>query len=597
MKRFLISLMLLLTSTVFLFAQNSCEEALPLAAGTYTVDTIDGTPIASSWFWINSQTATEWYYYENTSSEEYAIVNITTFLPQNAGGDTRISVLSGNCDALVCETYNDDVFDVILLSEVAFTVPPLTTYIVAFDNRWSSAGFDFRVNVSFVTPDCSTNFPFTENFESSIDFSNCYTTESVDTDTTSWSYQTFDFGGDGTEDGFAMNGAGTTEENDYLISPALQLNGGTSYSLTTHFNGSYQGTPSNQYLTAVLLDAPNSSANVITTIFDATNVPNTGVVELTFLEMDAIERIGVFTPDTDGIYYVAFIATSQAPYTNGRIIFFDYTIIEGVVDEDGDGFPASVDCDDTDSSINPDAEDIPGNGIDEDCDGEDAPLPPENDLCSNAIELSCSNVGGVIIPVTGTNLGASDIEGVGGNCGISSSAVGVWYTFEGNGNDVTLFAHYTNIDFGPRITIFTGACDSLVCEGNNEGLSGSSNHIWDSEAGTTYYIYVSGKGNNKGNFELSTICGSVGVEPLTKEDIKLYPNPAHDYAKIDLGDNYNQVQSVSIIDNLGKTLLVVDNIEQPIVTLSTGNLVSGVYFVSILKNNERIVLELVVLNR
>ena len=42
-----------------------------------------------------------------------------------------------------------------------------------------------------------------------------------------------------------------------------------------------------------------------------------------------------------------------------------------VVDEDGDGFEYGIDCDDQNPDIHPEAEEIPGDGIDSNCNNDD----------------------------------------------------------------------------------------------------------------------------------------------------------------------------------------------------------------------------------
>lgn len=148
-------------------AQNTCLTATAITAGSYTV---------------------------------------TTDLPANSGGDTRVHIYTGTCGSLVCVGGNDDVDfgGGNLYSDFTWDVSIGTSYFIAFDDRYSPAGFDFDLTETAVT--CPSGLPLTEDFESSNQFIGCYIVEDTDGNGISWVQQNLDLDGDLIDEDFATNG-------------------------------------------------------------------------------------------------------------------------------------------------------------------------------------------------------------------------------------------------------------------------------------------------------------------------------------------------------------------------------------------------------
>lgn len=153
-------------------AQDTCATALPVVAGTYVVSAINGTQVPAPICAQNGvgATAGEWYSY--TPSQNYN-VTITTDLQINSGGDTRFHVYSGTCGSLTCVSGDDDsgVAGNGYLSVATFTVASGNTYLIAFDNKWSSTGFTFQLTEAPYVPPPTPPITFTASSLSTINSS------------------------------------------------------------------------------------------------------------------------------------------------------------------------------------------------------------------------------------------------------------------------------------------------------------------------------------------------------------------------------------------------------------------------------------------
>ncbi len=136
-----------LLGTLPALAQDNCLTAIPITAGTYVVDTIDGPELPQPVCATGGNTATrgEWYVY--TAPADVS-VTVTSDLPVNTavtpGLDTRVHVYTGTCGNLTCYDGDDD-SGTGYLSIALFNLQAGQSVYIAWDNRWNARGFSFSV--------------------------------------------------------------------------------------------------------------------------------------------------------------------------------------------------------------------------------------------------------------------------------------------------------------------------------------------------------------------------------------------------------------------------------------------------------------------
>lgn len=134
-----------LMGTLPALAQDNCATAIPITAGTYVIDTIDGPEVPLPVCATGGNTATrgEWYVYTAPANVS---VTVTSDLPENVavtpGLDTRVHVYTGSCGALTCYDGDDDAGSG-YLSIALFNLQAGQSVYIAWDNRWNARGFSF----------------------------------------------------------------------------------------------------------------------------------------------------------------------------------------------------------------------------------------------------------------------------------------------------------------------------------------------------------------------------------------------------------------------------------------------------------------------
>lgn len=155
-------------------AQGNCNTAITVAVGSTTTapaftNETGTAPTQLCGLTNGAGTKGKWYKFTATENNSYIV---STALSQNNNADTRVIVYSGNCFGLVCVGSNDD-YNGGNTSQVTFTGTVGTVYYIAFDNKYSQAGFDFTVNIA--PPPAPDRLSFTSTPVAGItgSFNNC----------------------------------------------------------------------------------------------------------------------------------------------------------------------------------------------------------------------------------------------------------------------------------------------------------------------------------------------------------------------------------------------------------------------------------------
>jgi len=522
---FTLGLCLLVTAVHAQPVNDACADAIPIASGeTLTGTTVDATP-DTGLLCGDTDAPAVWYSMTGDGTPCTASLCGSAF-------DTKLSVHSGSCDALVCVTSNDDACG--LQSEVAWdSVAGETYYIRVFGYGENSGEYTLNLTCGY----------FEGYWEFNDDLS--ASTGQVDLEPVghpgapgapSVTYETQSIGGadataarlsDGTalivRHGTPANGGGDFV-NDYTLVmdvnfPAvgewmslyqtngnIPLDGGNDGDWFVNpdggigIGGNYGGTleANTWYRLALVV---NSATGNYRSYIDGTMVQeNAGAV--------AVDgRFGLYTAASEPNFFFLF-ADETGPSEMGEVLINSACFLARPLNS------AEL-C--TLGGPTADGITVPGT----EC---PPPPPPANDLCADAEDLGELPENEAVVVSNQTITATFDDVG---ECGTTNTAPGVWYrvvtTCDG-GRFVGSLCH-PDTDYDTKISVFTGSCDALECIDGNDDLGAAcdlstlrSGFDIPTVAGREHWILVHGFSAATGNFTL-TLTQACECDPAVANDV------------------------------------------------------------------------------
>jgi hypothetical protein len=151
MKKILLLTFLMTYNFFNTYSQSgeTCNEAIEITAGSYTVDGINGDVFELNCTEYDASNG-ELLWFSYTPDQDY-LVTVTTDLIENDGLDTRFHVYGGSCEDLQCVSGDDDSGDG-YLSYASFFGYSGITYFIAWDDRWGDENFEFYLEESDPPP-------------------------------------------------------------------------------------------------------------------------------------------------------------------------------------------------------------------------------------------------------------------------------------------------------------------------------------------------------------------------------------------------------------------------------------------------------------